>query len=225
MRSRLTYLISLLTVNQRKHAFRWLCSLHTGYLLDKPSPWLTFDAIEFLNGRIKREMRVFEYGSGGSTLFWLHWDATCTSVEHDLSWYSVVSQRLASWRSIDYRLVPPETRDDASHSCDRADPESYASGDTCFRNCSFRNYVSQIDAFPNEHFDIVLIDGRARPACIKHSACKVKLGGLLIIDNSERDYYFLRTKPYLGNFQKKEFLGVGPVNEHMWKTDIHIRTR
>jgi hypothetical protein len=35
-----------------------------------------------------------------------------------------------------------------------------------------------------------LVDGRARKACIVHAIPKIKQGGYLIIDNSDRNYYF-----------------------------------
>lgn len=40
--------------------------------------------------------------------------------------------------------------------------------------------------FPNEYFDLILIDGRVRMNCLKNATPKLKVGGVLIFDNSDR---------------------------------------
>src|SRR5438874_5429887 len=40
-----------------------------GSALEAGIPWLAFEAIEWLDGYLEPQMRVFEWGSGGSTLF------------------------------------------------------------------------------------------------------------------------------------------------------------
>jgi hypothetical protein len=210
---------------QRKRIFRWLKSLQPDYLLDHPSPWLTFDAIEFLKPRLREGMRVFEYGSGGSTLFWLRYGALCVSIEHDPDWYSVVRKRLTPKHKIDYRLILPELMNDSDWQGDPADPESYTSSDETFQRYSFRKYVTQIDAFPDQYFDLILIDGRSRPSCVMHSVPKVKVGGLLVLDNADRSYYTSKTQVYLQDFFLHEFYGVGPFGREMWKTNIYKQER
>lgn len=209
---------------QREHIFRWIKSLQPDYLLDQLSPWLTFDAIEFLKPRLREGMRVFEYSSGGSTLFWLRYGALCVSIEHNPDWYKLMHHRLKGMEKIDYRLVLPEPAEDKG-ARDIADPNRYLSEDVLSLGYNFRDYVCQLDPFPDNYFDIVSIDGRARPSCLMHSVTKVKVGGMLILDNAERSYYFAKTKDYLENYEKKEFFGVGPVCENMWKTNIYLRIR
>jgi predicted GIY-YIG superfamily endonuclease len=53
----------------------------------------------------------------------------------------------------------------------------------------FVSYVKKIDSYPNEYFDVLVIDGRARPFCLKHGLNKVKPGGYIVYDNLEREYY------------------------------------
>jgi len=169
---------------QRKHFFRWLESLKMDYFLNKKQPWLVFDAIDFLNSLPLENKRVFEYGSGGSTLYWLSRNMLSVSVEHDPGWFELVRVHLEISMEMDYRLVQPQ-KSVAKVSLDIADPLLYLSGDTRFQGYNFKNYASQIDTFPDEYFDVVLVDGRARPACIMHSAPKVKVNGLLILDNAD----------------------------------------
>lgn len=209
--------------NQRKHVFRWLRSWRKDYLLKKKQPWLVFDAIDFLNSLPLEGNRVFEYGSGGSTLYWLSHNMRCVSVEHDAVWHALVKIHLDAASEIDYRLVPPE-KSGSEVSFDAADPMLCLSDDTMFQGYTFRNYVSQIDAFPNDYFDVVSIDGRARPACIKHSVPKIKVNGLLILDNADRAYYTAKTLVYLRNFGCYSFYGVGKGYQ-MWGTNVYVRQK
>jgi predicted O-methyltransferase YrrM len=87
----------------------------------------------------------------------------------------------------------------------------------------FHRYASAIDAFPDGSFDVVLVDGRARPACIRHGARKVRVGGWLILDNAEREYYVRHVQADLADFNRRSFRGAGPVNTASWQTDVFVR--
>lgn len=51
------------------------------------NPWFGRTVIDFLKGRLKKDMRVFEWGCGNSTLFWSHYVKEVVSVEHNFAWY------------------------------------------------------------------------------------------------------------------------------------------
>lgn len=208
---------------QKHYLLEWIRSLKEGYSLDKPSPWLTFDSISFIKKWLQPGAKVFEYGSGGSTLFWLSQGATCVTIEHNPDWFVIVQKNLKNSDRIDYRLVPPEPNENQEGVYDPEDPDCYVSGDPKYKDYRFDNYVSQIDVFPDAYFNLILIDGRARPSCIKHSVSKIKLGGLLVIDNTERSYYLSKTTSYLLHFEKRHFQGVGPMLDQMWQTDVYLR--
>jgi hypothetical protein len=213
---------------QRKHLLRWLRSREPGYLLNHACPWITFDAIDHLEAfigaerRSGRPVRVFEYGSGGSTLFWMRAGAAaCVSVEHDETWSSLVRNRIDQGR-VDYRLIPPETAA-AGDSGDPSDPRSHASDDQQYRSKTFRRYAGAIDEFPDTHFSIVLVDGRARPSCVMHAVPKVMVGGLLVLDNADRDYYTRNTLSLLRDYERLQYPGAAPVNAEFTQTDVFIR--
>ena len=210
---------------RRKQMFRWINSLKQDYLFNTPSPWLVFDAIDYIESRLFKGMNVFEYGSGGSTLFWLQYGANVVSIEHNPQWYNLMKNKLPSNKSIDYRLIVPEIVKETDRNFDPSDPEKFFSADMIYNNSQFYKYVTQIDEFPDEYFDLISIDGRARPSCIKHSINKVKNGGIIIVDNSDREYYFTKTLEYFKKFSKIEFYGVGPCNNRCWKTNIYLRMR
>ena len=209
---------------QQKHLFRWLNSQRKDYLCQRKIPWLVFDSIDFLNSLPLENKQVFEYGSGGSTLYWISRKMKCVSIEHDPIWYESLRNNLNTSGGIDYRLVQPEIINPPI-SLDITNPSLYISDDPTYRGYSFKKYVSQIDTFPHEYFDIVLIDGRARPSCIMHSATKVKVGGFLILDNSDRYYYLDRTSTLLQHFDKRTFNGVTPGATWFTETSVFMRKR
>ena len=49
----------------------------------RPLPWITYPAIEFLKQLDLSDKRVFEYGCGGSTVFWSRVARQVESVEHN----------------------------------------------------------------------------------------------------------------------------------------------
>src|SRR3990167_4328675 len=50
-------------------------------------------------------------------------------------------------------------------------------------------YYSIANLFPDEYFDLILVDGRNRKGCILHAIRTLKRGGVLMLDNAERPYY------------------------------------
>ncbi len=214
--------------SQRKYILRWLESMRKDYLLEKPSPWISFEALDFVQGYLKerRDLRIFEYGSGGSTLFWLNLEIdNCVSIEHDPDWFDVIRKRATIYqnKALDYRLVLPELIAGNLDANDPANPEFYLSTAPIFANHSFYRYATQIDEFPDAYFDLILVDGRSRPACLVHSVPKVKPGGIIILDNADRDYYTAQTAIYLENFEHKIFNGVAPTLRVKLRTDVYIK--
>jgi hypothetical protein len=53
-------------------------------------PWYTYPAIEYLDQLDLNGMKIFEYGCGNSSLYFLNRGALVTSVEHDEAWLSQV---------------------------------------------------------------------------------------------------------------------------------------
>ncbi|NBF03289.1 FkbM family methyltransferase [Pseudomonas sp. Fl5BN2] len=67
-----------------------------------PIPWITYPAIDFLASRVNRNMKVFEYGSGNSTLWWAKRVGMVSSVEHDFSWHEKVKAELPENANLKY---------------------------------------------------------------------------------------------------------------------------
>lgn len=219
----LRFVIKLLkSPDQRKHVLKWTRTTREDLFLKQKIPWLTFDAIDFLNTIPLKSKKVFEWGSGGSTLFWLKKGAYVVSVEHDPQWYEKMRPTLLKIGKIDYKLIEPEESSRIKPNiADPSDPDHYLSSNS--NKHSFYKYASVIEQYENDYFDVILIDGRARPSCIKHAVSKIKRGGILILDNSDRDYYLAKTSQYLSEFQKITYKGAVPLTPLFSETSVYIK--
>ena len=181
----------------------------------KPMPWMNYEAVVNIQGFLRPGDVVFEYGSGSSTRYWISMGCKVISVEHDKDFFLKMQGALAE--KCDYKLIEPELDpmiDMQSHEF----PESYKSSDV--DGHSFEAYVKAIDIYPDNYFDLVVIDGRARPACIKHAVPKIKRGGVLVLDNSDRDYYLKNTQSLLEGWPHKTYRGTVRGLLHKEQTTI-----
>lgn len=74
-------------------AYGWEGSARKWASIDRngdPIPWITYPAIDILSARIHKNMRVFEFGSGNSTLWWGKFVREVNTVEHDQRWYEKI---------------------------------------------------------------------------------------------------------------------------------------
>ncbi|MEO7318002.1 MAG: hypothetical protein ABIZ56_03325 [Chthoniobacteraceae bacterium] len=183
-------------------------------------PWMTYAAAEFLSGWLKKDMSVFEWGSGGSTIFFARHAKQVTAIEHEEAWAVQVRAAIADRIIINAQVehLPPEP-DAAAAGLDAADPSVFASGGEPFRGQSFQRYVTSIDSFPDASFDLVVVDGRARPSCLKRGMTKVKPAGMLLLDNAERRHY-QRSRALLdpAQWELHDFTGPGPYCAQFWQT-------
>ena len=194
--------------------------------LTDEQPWITFSAIEFLKKTLKENMRVYEYGVGGSTLFFAKRVKEVVSVEHEPGWINQVSEITTTkgYKNWQGRLIEPMT-DLLDPNQDPANPNGYVSSSACFQGKFFKEYAASIDKYPDNYFDVVLIDGRSRPSCFKHSLNKVKKSGFLVLDNAEREhYYYIHQQLNDLDWRKYNFYGIGPYNSYFWQTCVWQKT-
>lgn len=69
----------------------------------RPIPWYTYPTTEFLSHLDLSALKVFEYGSGNSTLWWSERAKQIMSVEDDEDWYIKIKNSLQN-KDVDYRL-------------------------------------------------------------------------------------------------------------------------
>ena len=141
--------------------YGWLRSWWSGRPVDrngKPLPWITYPAIDFLSQFDFSGHRVFEWGSGNSTLWWAQRCRSIESVESNPGW--VLSLRKLLPSSAHLIEVPLNV------------------------NAELGAFIQS----DHDSYDVIVIDnnGPFRPACAEAALKKLADGGIVLIDNSDQ---------------------------------------
>ncbi|MDR9397008.1 class I SAM-dependent methyltransferase [Pontimonas sp.] len=141
-------------------------------------PWWTLDSISLVDDFLvqRPEARVFEWGSGASTI-WLEKRAGAViSVEYDPEWHAMMQS-----------LVGPHTT--LVHTPAEASKQpSVGSKMWGHKDLDYRDYVAALDQVDGA-FDLIVIDGRARSACLEKAVTRLAPGGMVVFDNTNRRRY------------------------------------
>jgi predicted O-methyltransferase YrrM len=178
----------------------WLLSMERGEAVDRegrPIPWLTYPALDFLADRVHPALAVFEYGTGNSTLWWGPRVSRLVSCEHDKEWFAAFKAKVTCANTT-YLLR------------------------RCKGGC--QEYQQEISGY-RDAFDILVIDGRERVDCMRNGFGALRLGGVVIWDNSDREEY--RPGYTLladAGFRRLDFWGPGPLATRRWCTSIFYRS-
>jgi predicted O-methyltransferase YrrM len=161
----------------------------------EPIPWFTYPAIEFLARAVPSDIRLFEFGSGQSTLWWAARVAKVTSVEHDPDWAEAMRERVPE--NVDYHQIPLE------------DGPRYANA----------------ARYSPHRFSVIVIDGRERARCTRRSLPALAKNGVFVWDNADRPKYArVFADLEARGFKRLPFVGHGPITPRTWDTSIFYRT-
>jgi hypothetical protein len=159
-----------------------------------PLPWYTYACIDFLDGRVRPEMRVFEYGAGQSTRWWANRVAQVDAVEDDATWIARLSARLPA--NVDLRFAEAEGGAYASSALERGARYDVVVIDGSDRNSCARACLSALaDA------GVVVWDNTEDPNAFGAGLELLRLAG----------------------FRRLDFHGLGPLNMDGWCTSIMYR--
>ena len=180
-------------------------------------PWITFEAFKWLEKYLKSDMIVFEYGSGGSTLFFQKYVKKIISIEHNRIWYKKMLELLKKKNLFfnSYFLIEPEKLLKRNNK----KKDNYQSTHKTYSNMTFKKYVNSIDKYPQKYFDVIFIDGRARISCFKKSITKIRQEGIIILDNSQRKRY-QESLSLFNKYKRIDFYGFGPYRFTPWQTSV-----
>ena len=163
----------------------WFESFRSQKPVDKngsPIPWFSYPFIDFLENRLSSEVKLLEFGSGNSTFYFGNRISKVYSIEHNQNWFEIVSE-----------LKPTN----AELILTKSD--------------SLENYLKPLDGISYK-FDIIIIDGLHRNACIKKSVHNLSTGGVIILDDSERKEYKEGVDFLASNkFRRLDFWGIAPT--------------
>jgi predicted O-methyltransferase YrrM len=120
-------------------------------------PWLTKDAVRFLDQSLKPTDVGLEFGSGRSSIWFAQRIKHLISVEDNQEWFARVTGLISQERlneKIDYRFR--QQKDD---------------------------YVTEASNVPDASIDFCLVDGSHRDDCAIRVIPKVRSGGMVVVDN------------------------------------------
>jgi hypothetical protein len=190
-----------------------------GSALDAGDPWVTFGARRALERILTPSSQVFEFGTGGSTIFFAQRARQVVAVEHDPGWFELVEAAVRPYANVELILVEPAPM---SPEVATLDVRHYTSTDERYRGQWFRDYVRTIERFPDGHFDVVLVDGRCRVESFVHGSRKVRPGGWIVLDDSERAEYAEALRVVAG-WKRNRFGGPKPYVPQFVETTLWQR--
>ena len=132
-------------------------------------PWMPYSTILKLHSVIRKDFNILETGCGGSSLFFLQRCKTLTSLEHDKKWISELENKISC---LNYK-----------------NRWSLVLRDLTTEALNQSPYLDYIKNQKEEAFDLISIDGRLRSESLKIASTKVKRGGFILLDNSDRHQY------------------------------------
>jgi len=159
-----------------------LGSVHDSLAIAKMDvPWWSYASIDAVNAWLDardRQVRAYEYGSGASTFWLARRVSEVHSVEHHRGFGEMMAGELEPLENVHFRIVESTP----------ADRPRVGSAKEGYRGQDFFDYVNSIADVPDE-FDLVVIDGRAREACLSVTLPRLAADGLIVFDNSRRRRY------------------------------------
>lgn len=147
-------------------------------------PWIVPASIGWLHRRIGSGWSILELGSGRSTVWFARRSGSVISLEDNEYWYPQTKERLeeAGLFNVDLRLRPVD------------------------------DFSTEVAGLPDDAFDLVVIDFLEAPAVtridvLKPALKKVRPGGLLLLDDSDRPGY-AEAFDLLADWRFRRFTGV-----------------
>jgi predicted O-methyltransferase YrrM len=118
-------------------------------------PWIPFSAKAALEKVLNKQSRVWEIGSGNSTLWFADRVGHITSIEADTNWFNQLQAIIAK--------------------------EGLSNVDLRYEWHGHR--MADFSSTPDGSLDLLVVDGGPRGQCLLNGFPKVKSGGLVYLDN------------------------------------------
>ncbi|WP_418301563.1 hypothetical protein [Lysinibacillus fusiformis] len=136
-----------------------------------PIPWISYPLFFFIKERIQSDFKVFEWGSGNSTLWWEKHVNKVIAVENDKGWFHKVKNAFTKEQT-----------------------------EILFIQLEYGGAYSKSIRKYND-IDIAIVDGRDRVNCAINAVESLSKTGIIIWDDTEREYYkegfdYLKSKEF-----------------------------
>ncbi|MBT8108700.1 MAG: FkbM family methyltransferase [Gammaproteobacteria bacterium] len=160
-----------------------------------PVPWMNYNVISLLEERLNKDVSLFEYGSGNSTLFFANLVGKVVSVECEESWYREIADSMPD--NVTLLLNSPFDAD---------------------------RYVDTVIEQPQK-FDVIVVDAEERPRCMQRAPDGLTDTGVILLDDAAREEYQPATQELLHRgFRKLDFEGLKPGGIRAYRTTVFYRS-
>jgi predicted O-methyltransferase YrrM len=164
-------------------------------------PWIVPAAIGWLGRRIRSDWAVLELGSGRSTVWFARRAGSVLSFEDNEYWYPRTRERLAELGLSNVEL----------------------------RLRAVQEFPREVAELPDGSFDLVVVDFLEAPEvtridCLTPAMKKVRAGGLLLLDDSDRPGY-AEAFELLRGWRSRRFVGIKDEWPEACETTISRRPR
>jgi len=168
------------------------------------TPWMAYEEVELIRDVLKavRPRKCLEWGCGYSTRYlssvfgkqciWL-------SIEHNRTWVDKIMTGIPETANVKIVFIPPNRF-------------PWTDG---FRDGSYSDLKDYVDYPRDQKFDFILVDGRARVACLQQAYQLCSDSGIVMLHDAQREHYHAALSVYehqvmLGGYKashKKIWLG------------------
>lgn len=162
-------------------------------------PWIVPAAVGWLGRRVSGDWSVLELGSGRSTVWLAARAGTVISFEDNEFWFERAKERIAEkgLQNVELRHLPIE------------------------------HFAAEAASLPGESFDLVMVDFLESPQAtrveaVRSARSKVRPGGYLLLDDSDRPGY-AEAYELLAGWRERRFTGVKDEYPFVCETAIFRR--
>lgn len=152
-------------------------------------PWCTYPYIFFVEPRLKKEFKVFEFGCGASSEWYAQRCGSVTSVENDKEWYEIVKKKT----------------------------DKYGNVEILYRE-NVEDFLEAI-FIKGEKYDFIIVDcalkdePKSREKAMQKAVSACSEEGIIVLDDSER-FPIMVNDMMQNGFKKIDFYGLSPSNSY-----------
>ena len=206
--------------HRRRHwAYSLFCAHDSIAIAGLDVPWWTYGAIDAVERWLDAQdapIRAFEWGSGASTIWLAKRVDSVDSVEHHRGFGEMMQGELVDVAGARATHVELTVIEPVPSSAPRVGSKKEG-----MSGLDFVDYVRHIDVVGGL-FDLVVIDGRAREACLSAALPHLADGGIIVFDNTHRRRY--REAIDAADVDSDRFRGLTPTLPYPDETSL-VRLR
>eukprot|EP00002_Diphylleia_rotans_P034187 TRINITY_DN7327_c0_g3_i1.p1 TRINITY_DN7327_c0_g3~~TRINITY_DN7327_c0_g3_i1.p1 ORF type:complete len:248 (-),score=42.99 TRINITY_DN7327_c0_g3_i1:139-882(-) len=142
-------------------------------------PWMDPREIRVIKEHMAPDKTMLEWGSGRSTFYFSKFVKEYYSIESDMDWCRVVEGRIRAANLTDKIHIK----------CASKSTKNKHSSKKPSRYSEYKDYINAVDWWNVKKFDLVLVDGRARPQCALKIVPFLHKDSVVFIHDWSRSHY------------------------------------